>query len=42
MSIEEISHDQENLFVIVELCEMDLKHYFDTLDDMIPANVSSS
>lgn len=41
MSIEEIQHDNENLFVVVELCDMDLKNYFDSLEDMIPPNVST-
>lgn len=41
MSIEEIKHDQENLFIVTEYCTMDLKHYFDTLEDTIPPGVSN-
>ncbi|KAI6241569.1 Cyclin-dependent-like kinase 5 isoform X2 [Aphelenchoides fujianensis] len=36
MRLEEIHHDHENLFIVVEHCEMDLKHYFDVLDGTIP------
>ncbi|KAI6235676.1 Cyclin-dependent-like kinase 5 [Aphelenchoides besseyi] len=39
MRLEEIHHDQENLFIIVEHCEMDLKHYFDSLEGTISSDV---
>lgn len=39
MAIEEIQHNQENLFIVAEYCSMDLKNYFDTLEDMIPPRV---
>lgn len=39
MRLEEIKHDQENLFIVVEQCDTDLKKYFDTLEEALPGGV---
>lgn len=38
----EILHTHEDLYVIVEHCDMDLKHWFDKLEDTIPPDVRAS
>ncbi|CAD5215440.1 unnamed protein product [Bursaphelenchus okinawaensis] len=33
MRLEEVKHDQESLYIVVEQCDIDLKKYFETLEE---------
>ncbi|CAD5221464.1 unnamed protein product [Bursaphelenchus xylophilus] len=39
MRLEEVQHDQESLFIVVEQCDIDLKKYFDTLEEPLSLTI---